>query len=71
MTQASTIAAPQLVGASTVFVHLLQALDIPLLPAEFSEHYSYAYRLPRVVSGDRALAGAISYPWTSIRLCVN
>jgi two-component system, NtrC family, response regulator GlrR len=37
--------------------------DIPLLLAEFSERYSDAYRLPRVVFGDRALARAMSYPW--------
>jgi DNA-binding NtrC family response regulator len=37
--------------------------DIPLLVAEFADRYSQAYRLPRVVFADRAMARLLSYAW--------
>jgi DNA-binding NtrC family response regulator len=37
--------------------------DIPLLPAEFADRYSEAYRLPRVAFGERALGRLMSYQW--------
>jgi DNA-binding NtrC family response regulator len=37
--------------------------DIPPLLAEFSDRYSEAYRLPRIVLGERVLGRLMSYPW--------
>lgn len=37
--------------------------DIPLLLDEFADRYSEAYRRPRIVLGERALARLMSYAW--------
>jgi DNA-binding NtrC family response regulator len=37
--------------------------DIPVLLAEFADRYSEAYRLPRIVLGERVLGRLMSYPW--------